>query len=675
MTMRYGGDWNPEQWDPDTWREDVRLMRRAGVNMITLGVFSWARLEPAEGAYELDWLAEIIDLLWSHGISVDLATGTASPPAWFVRKYPDALPVTADGVRLEFGSRQHYCPSSPAFRAATVALATRMAERFADHPALAMWHISNEYGDHVTECFCPTSAADFRRWLGARYGTVERLNHAWGTDFWAQRYTSLDEVEPPRTAPGPTNPTQRLDWRRFCSDTLLDCYRAERAVLPPGVPVTTNFMSMMRDLDYWKWAAEEDIVSDDAYPDPADPTAHVTAAMNYDLMRSLRGGQPWLLLEQAPSAVSWRQVNVPKTDGQYRIGSLQAVARGADGVLHFQWRASVAGAEKWHSAMLPHGGETSRGYRRTVAFGAELARLSPVVGARSTAHVAIVLDWDSWWALELDEHPSQLLRWRELVRAWYEPLWNMNVAVDFVPVDADLTGYGLVLAPNLYLVTDPTRANLESYVSGGGRLVVGFFSGLVDGNDHVHQGGYPGALRDLLGVAVDELWPLPAGESSDISLDGRYPVTLWREWLDTTTAEVEASYLDAPLAGRPAITRNRFGAGTAWYVSAHLGADGLDSLLRPILDEAAVPRVGSDGGPGQVGSAGAPVAVPPGVELCRRGEYLFVLNHTPDPVTVEVTGHDLLTGTPVDGTLHLAGSDVAVLGSVAPESTHPGSAG
>ncbi len=630
--MHYGGDYNPEQWGPEVWREDAALMREAGVTMITLGVFSWSRLEPRESEYELGWLAGLIDLLWGHGIAVDLATGTASPPAWFVRKYPHALPVTAEGVRLEFGSRQHYCPSSPEFRAATARLAREMAKRFGSHPAVRLWHISNEYGDHVTECFCPVSAEDFRRWLAAKYETVEALNFTWGTEFWSQRYGSFAEVEPPRALPGPGNPTQQLDWRRFSSDALLACYRTERAELPAGVPVTTNFMSMMRDLDYWKWAAEEDIVSDDAYPDPADPLAHITAAMNYDLMRSLRGGQPWLLLEQAPSAVSWRSVNVPKTDAQYRLGSLQAIARGADGVMHFQWRASKAGAEKWHSAMLPHGGTASRGWARTVAFGRELTRLAEVTGARSTADVAIILDWDSWWALELEEHPSQLLRWRELVRAWYGPLWEKNITIDFVPVTADLTGYRVVLAPNLYLTTTALAARLESYVAGGGHLVTGFFSGLVDEHDHVHPGGYPGVLRDLLGLRIDEFWPLPASEPVQVELAGSvYTGTLWRDWIVPGTCEVLGSYASGVLRGRPAVTRNASGSGAAWYVSTLLSHSGLADLFGRVLAEAGVP------------------SGPAGAEITRRGDYTFVLNHGDEPVAVPLPGFDLLTGAAYTG--------------------------
>ncbi|WP_371497163.1 beta-galactosidase [Kitasatospora sp. NBC_00374] len=654
--LLYGGDYNPEQWPEEVWAEDARLMRQAGVTMVTVGVFAWARLQPGPREWDFGWLDRLFDLLAAHGVAVDLATATASPPAWLVRAHPELLPVTADGVRLEFGSRQHYCPSSPVYRAAAVRLTRAIAERYAGHPALALWHIHNEYGDHVTECFCPESAADFRRWLAERYGGVDGLNAAWGTGFWSQHYGHLDEVEPPRTAPGPVNPTQLLDWRRFCSDALLACYRAERAVLDelsPGVPVTTNFMSMFKALDYWRWAAEEDVVCDDAYPDPADPQAHVTAAMHYDLMRSLKGGAPWLLLEQAPSAVSWRAVNLPKRPGLQRLWSLQAVARGADGVMYFQWRASRAGAEKFHSALLPHRGTDSRGWRETVRFGAELRRLASVAGARTRAETAVVLDWESWWALELDDHPSARMRWLDLLRPWYAALYRRSVAVDFVRPGADLSGYRVVLVPNLYLLREETARWLAAHADGGGHLVCGPFTGIVDEHDHVHPGGHPGPLRETLGVVVDEFWPVPDGEGTTVvTADGRtLTARLWTEWLETTDAEPLARFGSGPLAGRPAVTRR----GTARYLGCHLG-DEIGVVLEQVLAEAGV---------------GPVLPVPEGVEATLRttpdgAEYLFLLNHGERPARLTLppdwaTAPDRLTGAAVGSRFTLAPLDAVVL--------------
>ncbi|MFI7418793.1 beta-galactosidase [Nonomuraea sp. NPDC049684] len=634
--LLFGGDYNPEQWPEEVWAEDARLMAEAGVNMATVAVFSWSRLEPERGVYDFGWLDRVIDLLHEHGIAADLATATATPPPWLVREHPEMLPVNADGVRLEFGSRQGYCPSSPVYREHAVRMATAMAERYGDHPALAMWHIGNEYADHTLECFCPESAAHFRRWLEERYATVGGLNAAWGTSCWGQHYTSFGQIEPPRTAPGPVNPAQLLDWRRFCSDALLELFLAEKAALraiTPDVPVTTNFMSILHGLDYWKWAAAEDLVSDDAYPDPADPTSHVQVALSYDLMRSLRQG-PWLLLESAPSAVSWREVNVPKPPGMMRLHSLQALAHGSDGVMFFQWRQAKYGPEKFHSAMLPHGGTRTRGWRDTLALGADLRRLSEVAGSDTRAQVALVLDWPSWWALEAPESmPSNRLRLKELLLAWYAPLHARGIAVDLVPPGRDLSPYELVIAPNLYMCTAEQAKALEAYE---GRLVVGPFSGVVDDSDQVHEGGAPGPLAGLLGIAVEEFWPLADG---DVQRTGLGEARTWAEWIRLEGAEPVALFEGGDLDGLPAVTRK----GTVTYVGCLL--DDVTPVLEPLLD--GIDRID----------------VPEGVEAVRRGGHLFLLNHTtaPQPVTLPHPGTDLLTGADLRGGIELAPRDAVVL--------------
>nr|WP_240477266.1 beta-galactosidase [Jiangella muralis] len=314
MTLWFGGDYNPEQWPREVWDEDVRLMGRAGVTVATVGVFSWAQLEPEDGRFEFEWLDDVLGRLHAGGIGVDLATATASPPPWALRGYPDIAPVTADGVRLGGGSRQHYSPHSPSYRRLAGRLVRALAERYGSHPALVAWHVNNEFGCHVSRCYGEHAADAFRAWLRARYETVDALNAAWGTAFWSQRYANFDEIEPPRAAPTLLNPAQVLDFDRFSSDALLDLHRAEAAILrefSPGVPITTNFMGPFRALDYWRWAEEVDFVSDDSYPDPADPDSPATAALGRDLMRSLAGDRPWVLMEQAPSAVNWRPRNAP----------------------------------------------------------------------------------------------------------------------------------------------------------------------------------------------------------------------------------------------------------------------------------------------------------------------------------------------------------------------------
>src|SRR2546423_535162 len=399
-----GAHYNPEQW-PERWgEEDVRLMREAGVNLVTVGVFAWALLEPEPGRYEFGWLDRALEVLRRNDILVDLATATASPPPWFSHRYPRSLPVDRDGRRLSYGSRQSYCPSSPEYREAALHLVEQLAARYHDHPALAMWHINNEYGCHNLTCYCDVSATAFRTWLRTRYGDLATLNDAWGTAFWSQRYTDWVQVLPPRATTALPNPAQALDFRRFSDDALRALCTAEHEVLrqlTPRIPVTTNFMTgMFHGLDYWRWARTLDIVSTDHYLIGARPEPHVDLSYAADVARSLGGGKPWLLMEHSTSAVNWQPRNFAKAPGQLRRNSLTHVARGSDGALFFQWRASRSGAEKWHSAMLPHAGTDSRIWREVVGLGAALRRLAPGASSTVDAPVAIVFGYASGGAAQ-----------------------------------------------------------------------------------------------------------------------------------------------------------------------------------------------------------------------------------------------------------------------------------
>ncbi|GAA3239457.1 beta-galactosidase [Dactylosporangium siamense] len=613
--LLYGGDYNPEQWPPHVWTEDVRLMRDAGVNLVTVGVFAWAALQPAPDRFTFDWLDTVLGLLHDGGIGVALATPTASPPPWLGHHHPDTLPQGPDGIRRLYGSRNQYCPCAPAYRRAALAISSLLAARYAHHPALRLWHIGNEYG---TTCHCGHCAERFRGWLRDRYGDLDGLNTAWGTAVWSQRYGDWAEVLPPRRVQYVINPLQDLDYQRFCDAMLLECFTAERdavRAVNPAVPVTTNFMDTYRHTDGWRWAAAEDLVSLDTYPDPNDPGAAVRAAMSKDIMRSLGGGRPWLLAEQSPGAASWRPVATPLRPGLHRLWSMQAVARGADGVLHFQWRASRQGAERWHGAMVPHAGPDSRVFRGVCALGRELAGLSDVVGAAVPADVALVLDWDAWRAVELDHQPHFAFRYVDRLLDYYAPLWRDNVTCDFAPAGGPFDGYRLVVVPNLYQVSAADAARVTDYVAGGGTLVVGPFSGVTDRDERVHTGGWPGPWQELLGVRVEEHWPLPDGSPLDIAspLLGDFTATRWAEWTVARGAETVAAVRGGPLHDRPMVLRNCFRAGTAWYVATLPEPDALRRLLRQVCAEAGVTPVLPD--------------LPPDVEAVRRGDLVFLLHH------------------------------------------------
>jgi len=646
-----GCDYNPEQWDPSVWREDVALMKEAGVGFVTLGVFSWAMLEPEPDEYDFEWFDEVLELLHANGIAVDLATGTASPPPWLTTRHPEILPVDAEGRTLWQGSRQSFCPSSPVFRDHALQLVGELARRYGSHPAVKLWHVSNELGCHVVKCYCDVSAAAFRRWLIGRYGSVDRLNEAWGTAFWSQRYSSFDEVLPPRLTPTFSNPTQELDFARFSSDALLEHYRAERDVLrqlSPDVPVTTNLMVNPRQsgTDYFRWAPQLDLIAQDHYIDTRLPRPRAEQAFSDDLTRGVAGGEPWMLMESATSAVNWQPVNPAKKPGELLLDSLRHVARGADTVGFFQWRASKAGAEKFHSALVPHAGPDTARFREVVELGATLQKLGDVAGSRVDADVALLVDWEAWWACDLGSHPSCEVRYMDAALRWHRAVTELGATADVVHPSADLSRYRLVVVPTLYLCTDETADALRAYVEGGGHLLVTYFSGIVDENDHVRLGGYPGAFRDLLGVRTEEFAPLLPGVT--VTLDDGSTADVWTELLEARDAEVVARYTDGPLPGTPAITRRAVGDGVAWYLATWLDDEATAALADRLTREAGVSRLD---------------APQPGLEVVRRGRYLFVLNRGDVPATVPATGTDLLSGERADGEVRVGARAAAVIRS------------
>ncbi|MGW0199133.1 beta-galactosidase [Nonomuraea sp. NPDC003201] len=643
--LLFGGDYNPEQWPEHVWAEDVELMRAAGVNLVTVGVFSWARIEPEPGKRDFAWLDRVLDLMAEAGIAVDLATPTASPPPWLGHRWPQTLPVDEAGHRLWYGSRNQFCPSSPVYRERALAIVNDLADRYAGHPALALWHVGNEYGQ---VCHCDDSAEAFRAWLRERYGDLDALNEAWGTTFWSQRYSDWAEILTPRRAPYIINPSQQLDWRRFGSDALLAHFRAERDLLrarTPDIPVTTNFMGLFKPVDYWSWADEEDIVSNDHYPDPSDPLAPARTALTHDLMRGLAKGRPWLLMEQAAGAVNWRPHNPPKPPGRLRLESLQALARGADGLCYFQWRASRFGAERFHSAMLPHAGPDTRLHAEVRAHGRELRELASVAGQPVPARVAMVFDWASWWALEERGRPSDRLNATDQLFGYYLPFWERGVTVDLVPPSADLRGYALVVVPNLFLIRDEDAAALTAYVRGGGVLVVGPFSGIVDERAHVRTGRFPAPLREVLGASGEEWRPVDGPVRCRWATGAEFTAHTWTELVAAEGAETVAEFA----GGGPAVLRHRAGQGVAWYVATMPEPDALGELAARALADAGVREVLPD--------------LPPGVEAVRRGEVLFLLNHGSEAARVPLLhpATDLLTGSAVDGQVTLAPQAVAAL--------------
>lgn len=660
--VMHGGDYNPEQWSEDVWDEDVRLMQEAHVNIATLPVFGWVSLQPNEDTFTFDWLDRVLDKLHAGGIKVCLATATASVPAWLDQKYPDVLRVDYNDVKLKHGGRHSFCPNSANFRRLSTNLTRRMAERYKNHPALLVWHVSNEYGNY---CYCDRCAEAFRAWLKERYGSLDEVNRRWYTSFWGHTFTDWAQIETP-TANGERNMQALLiDYDRFQSDSILACFAAEAAVLreiTPNVPITTNLMGTFKPLDYHKWAKEMDIASWDSYPPKNARPADV--AFVHSLMRGLKDGQPFMLMEQTPSQQNWQAQNALKRPGILRLWSYQAMAQGADTVMYFQWRRSRGAQEKFHGAIVEHEGTSKpRVFQEVAALGAELTKLGTrTLGGRVPAKVAILFDWDNWHAVEYSSGPTRDLNYVAQCQAYFSALHKLAVPADVVSPITDLSRYQLVIAPVLYMVKPGVAEKLEKFVERGGTFLTTFFSGIVDETDLVYPGGYPGPLRKLLGVWVEEIDALTPHESNQIvfkpaygALSGEYTCNLLCDRIHAEGAQALATYGSDFYAGEPAFTVNKFGQGRAYYVGSSLEEKGLADLIQTLTREL-------DIAPALPGAPAGVEAVP---RVSPAGEtLLYVLNHNREGVDAPLPAGsytDLISGKRHSDKLSLPGYGVAIL--------------
>lgn len=664
--MFYGGDYNPEQWDAATHQEDLRMFKIAGIDIATINVFSWAKNQPDEITYNFEWLDELIDSLYESGVYVCLATSTGAHPAWMATKYPDVLRVDKDGRKRKFGGRHNSCPNSPTYRLYSKRIASKLAERYQDHPAVLVWHVSNEYGG---DCYCDNCERAFRVWLKKRYQTLDALNKAWNTAFWGHTFYDWDEIVLPSNLSEEWGERSTnfqgisLDYSRFNSDSMLDCYKMEYDAIKKYIPdsvVTTNLMGFFKQLDYFKWAKHMDIVSWDSYPSLTTPPSET--AMANDLMRGLKDGMPFMLMEQTPSQQNWQPYNSLKRPGVMRLQSYQTVAHGADTVMFFQLRRSIGACEKYHGAVIEHvGHENTRVFREVTQLGQELAKLGDrTLDSRVESKVAILFDWENWWAIEKSSGPTVALNYVEQIHKYYAAFYRRNIQVDMISVDTDLSSYEVVVAPVLYMVKPGFANKLESFTQNGGTFVTTFFSGVVNENDLVTVGGYPGELRNLLGIWVEEIDALFPDQKNKMvvknaygKLQGEYECGLLCDLLHTEGAEVIAEYGEDFYQGMPSLTRNVFGKGEAYYVASDPESSFLDGL---------VDKIAADKGIEQN------LVTPEGVEVSRRVKdgisYLFVLNFNKETCSYDlgdVQAEDLLTGTAHSGTIQIEGRGVQIL--------------
>ncbi|MCL6659476.1 beta-galactosidase [Paenibacillus amylolyticus] len=664
--MFYGGDYNPEQWDHETHLEDLRMFKLAGIDIATINVFSWALIQPDEVTYRFEELDQLINRLYENGVYICLATSTAAHPAWMAKKYPDVLRVDAEGRKRKFGGRHNSCPNSPTYRKYAEKIADKLAERYKDHPAVLVWHISNEYGG---ECYCDNCEKAFRVYLKERYQTLEQVNKAWNTNFWGHTFYNWDEIVLPSNLSehwGNNNSTFQgisLDYSRFNSDSMLDCYLLEYNAIKKHIPdsvVTTNLMGFFKQLDYFKWAKYMDIVSWDSYPGLATPVSFT--AMAHDLMRGLKDGQPFMLMEQTPSQQNWQPYNSLKRPGVMRLWSYQSVAHGADTIMFFQLRRSIGACEKYHGAVIEHAGhENTRVFREVAELGKELQILGDTtLDASVESKVAIVFDWDNWWAIEKSSGPTVALNYVDQIHKYYAAFFRRNIQVDIISVDTDMSKYDIVLAPVLYMVKPGFAVKLEKYVEAGGTFLTTFFSGIVNENDLVTTGGYPGELRKLLGIWVEEIDALLPEQKNRIvlketygDLQGEYGCGMLCDLLHSEGAEVIAEYGDDFYKGMPVVTRNTFGQGEAWYVASDPDERFLDGLLGQL---AAAKNVESL------------LETPEGVEVSARTKdgkpYLFVMNHNATTQSYDLgtaKAHDLLTNRELSRSVEIEARGVQLL--------------
>jgi beta-galactosidase len=677
--MIHGADYNPDQWlkRPDILAEDITLMREAGCNVMSVGIFAWAALEPEEGRFRFDWLDRVMDELAAAGIHVILATPSGGRPHWLSYRYPEVQRVTAERRRRRPGGRHNHCYTSPLFREKVRIINTRLAERYRDHTALLMWHLSNEYGG---ECHCHFCQEAFRDWLKRRYhNSLKTLNQAWWTAFWSHTYGDWGQIESPSPLGETDLPGLNLDWKRFVTDQTVDFIREEMAPLreiTPGIPVTTNLMGTYPGLDYRRLAAELDVISWDSYPcwhgaaegegGTGDWRLAADTGFSHSLMRSLKQGRPFMLMESSPSTSNWHPVQKLKRPGMHVLSSLLAVAHGSDTVQYFQWRQSRGGCEKFHGAVLDHGGSPrARIFREVAGVGSILGKLGALAGARLEAETALIFDWENRWALEAEAAPRHdgLKAYEQTCKNHHLPLWARGIPVDVIGMDDDFSGYRLLIAPMLYMVRPEVAESLERFLTAGGTVVVTYWSGRVDENDLCFSSGFPGPLRSLLGVCCEEIDSLYPEERNRVLFSGSNPLGLAGEYaarhfcalIRAETARVLAVYGDNFYRGRPALTVNTFGKGEAWFLASRNEQRFLNDFYRALSDRLNLVR------PLQ--------AEPPeGVAVQSRTdgekEYLFVLNFSPQVQAVDLGGEklrDMLSGKQVRGSLNLEALSFRIL--------------
>ena len=655
--LLHGGDYNPDQWldRPDILEEDIKMMKKAGVNTATVGVFSWSALEPQEGNFQFGWLHDIMDKLYENGIYTVLATPTGARPAWMDEKYPSVLRVEKDGRRNHHSGRHNHCMSSLEYRALVEKMDTKLAQVFGNHPGLILWHISNELGG---ECYCDSCKKRFQEYLREKYhNNIEELNKQWWTSFWSRRFDSFEQIEPPYDNGEHSILGLNLDWKRFNSWNMKDYLAFERRILKkytPQVPATANFMKLFEQLDYVDLAKEIDIISWDGYPSwnndyetPADTAAELS--FDHAVMRSLKKDKPFMLMESTPSLVNWHSVNKLKRPGILRASSIQTIGCGSDTVQYFQWRKGRGAAEQFHGAVVDHlGRDDTRVFKEVSEVGGLLKKLAPVTGSRVASKAAVLFDWSNRWAIkDMQGMAHDTKKYEKEVRKFYNIHLKKGINADIVFPLEDLSSYSLVVLPMYYAVSKEAGAWLKEYVKNGGTVVATYLTAYVNENTLAYLGGFPGAgLGEVFGLYAEELDTLyPTDSNAVLMKDGNKAIVKdYCELIKLTGAEVLGTYESDFYAGMPAVTVHSYGNGKAYYIGTRMEEEDLIKFFTQIWSECGIKEK----------------ELPEGVEyLTRTAEdgstFDFYVNYNAMPVTVQLSkdGTNLLNGEAVSGKVEI----------------------
>lgn len=650
--MLFGVDYYPEHWSRDRWAIDVKMMKKANINVVRMGEFAWSLFEPNENDYKFEWLDEVIYLLAEQGIMTILGTPTATPPKWLMDEYPEIYPVDVYGRTKGFGTRRHYCANNSDFQRKTTMIVNEMVNHFKNNPNVIAWQVDNEFS---AGCYCNSCKNNFKKWLKEKYKSIENVNEAWGTVFWNQQYRDFDEIitpmysssdgfaqnsesNPLTETPKNHNPGLQLDYSRFQSDSVvsyqqlqIDCIRKIT-----DKPVTHNFMGHFNQLDYFNLGRELDIVSWDCYPDMMwGKSEYQHISMAHDLMRGIKNKNFWMM-EQQSGPCGWQAMGNTPEPGQIRLWTFQSIAHGAEGMLYFRWRPALYGTEQYWHGILDHDGIGRRRYKEVTQIGEELKVLSDIiVDSKNDAKVCLIKSYDNNWSHEAQPHNARF-NYNQSLYSYYKAFHNNGVTIDVTSVDVEFHQYQVVIMPNFNLCSLEIQKKCENFVKEGGNLIITYRSGTRHWNNQLCEETLPGYFRDVSGVELKEYDSISFGRKVDVVAFGnKGKAEVWCDVIDPKDAKVLGTYDSHYYKGEAALTVNCYGKGKAYYVGCDLDVNSLSLLAREVLTDCGLE---------------VPFVVE-GVEIINKKKdklhYKIILNYNNEEETIKISQNyeDLITGT------------------------------